>query len=212
MKVLLIDGHPDAGRLSAALLGIYEAALPAGSVVTRVAVRDLDFTPNLKRGYAQRTQWEPDIERLAEQFDACDHLAVFFPMWWGAEPAIVKGLLDRLLLPGFAFAYHDDDPWWDRLMAGRSADAIITMDTPPLFLRLMYGNSIIDRWKKQVLGFCGFKPTRVLPLGPVKGGEAEKNWDKWQAKLKKLARTVRQASPDEKKPRLKAFLQRKRAD
>lgn len=209
MKILLIDGHPDSGRLTSDLLDVYENALPAGSAVTRVAIRNLDFTPNLKRGYAQRTPWEPDIQRLAEDLDACDHMAVFFPMWWGAEPAMVKGLLDRLLLPGFTFAYHQDDPWWDRLMEGRSADAVITMDTPPIFLRLMYGNSIIKRWRKQVLDFCGFRPARVLPLGPVKDGAAEKNWAKWQAKLEKLASTAGPKSPKRKNRRLTAFLSRK---
>ncbi|WP_284125315.1 NAD(P)H-dependent oxidoreductase [Parerythrobacter aestuarii] len=211
MRVVLIDGHPDESRLTSALLDIYEAALPSGSDIVRIAVRDLDFTPNLRFGYARRTPWEPDISRLAEELDACDHLVVCFPMWWGAEPAIVKGLLDRLLLPGFTFAYHSDDPWWDRLMAGRSADAIITMDTPRIFLRFAYGDSIVRRWRKQVLDFCGFKPARVLPLGPVKQGSAEKNWVKWTAKIEKLARTAGPSKPQEKAARLEGFLQQSKA-
>jgi hypothetical protein len=55
-------------------------------------------------------------------------------MWWGSEPAHLKGLLDRVLLPGLTFAYHDDDNWWDKLMEGRSADVIATMDTPTAVL------------------------------------------------------------------------------
>ena len=145
MNVLLIDGHPDAGRFSAHLLDLYEHALPPGCEVTRVAVRDLEFTPILKHGYKERTEWEPDIAALAGKLDACDHVCFVFPMWWGAEPALLKGLIDRLFLPGFTFAYHDDDTWWDRNMEGRSADAIITMDTPPIFLLLFYWNSITGR-------------------------------------------------------------------
>ena len=98
MKVLLIDGHPDAGRYCSHLLDIYEQALPSGSEVTRVAVRDLKFTPNLEHGYRKRTEWEPDIAALAVKLDACDHIAFVFPMWWGAEPALLKGLIDRLFL------------------------------------------------------------------------------------------------------------------
>lgn len=208
MKVLLLDGHPDEGRLTTHLLDAYCQALPASVAVTRVAVRDLAFTPILRQGYAKRTKWEPDLARLAEQFDACDHLVVAFPLWWGSEPAELKGLIDRLFLPGFMFAYHTEDPWWDRLMAGRSADVIVTMDTPPLFLWLAYGNAVIRRWKGQVLGFVGFAPVRVLTFGPVGKGGADKNLGNWTAKIAKLARSVRVKAPEKKQPRLAAFLAR----
>jgi NAD(P)H dehydrogenase (quinone) len=208
MKVLLLDGHPDAGRLTTHLLDLYERALPADAEVTRVAVRDLAFTPILRRGYAQRTEWEPDLAQLAEQIDSCDHLAVAFPLWWGGEPAELKGLIDRLFLPGFMFAYHQDDPWWDRLMAGRSADVIITMDTPPLFLWLTYGNAVIRRWKGQVLGFVGFAPVRILAIGPVRKGGAVKNLGKWAAKIARMAQSARPKAPGQKQARLADFLAR----
>lgn len=213
MKVLLLDGHPDGhpyeGRLTTHLLDLYAAALPAGSAVTRIAVRDLDFDPNLSRGYKKRTDWEPDIHRVAEALDACDHLVVAFPMWWGAEPAQLKGLLERVLLPGFAFAYHDHDQFWDKLLEGRSADVIVTMDTPPLFLWLVYGNAIVRRWKGQVLGFVGFKPVRFLALGPVKQGGVERSLPKWTARIARLARSARARSPQKKTPRLAGFLGRR---
>lgn len=211
MNVLLIDAHPDEGRYCSHLLGVYREALPPGAEVTLVALRDLAFSPNLAHGYRKRTDWEPDIARLAELLDACDHIAFAFPLWWGAEPAMLKGLLDRLFLPGFTFAYHDNDTWWDRNMAGRSADVIVTMDTPPVFLRLAYGNSLIHRWKKQILGFAGFKPVRILPLGQVKFGGAEKNGAKWEAKVRALAQSIRQAEPAKKEPRLARFLDRSKA-
>ncbi|MEQ5786745.1 NAD(P)H-dependent oxidoreductase [Erythrobacter sp. NFXS35] len=210
MNVLLIDGHPDEGRYCSFLMEEYRVALPAHAKITAVALRDLRFDPNLAHGYRQRTEWEPDLLQLAEALDACDHLALAFPMWWGAEPAMLKGLLDRLFLPGFTFAYHDQDTFWDRNMAGRSADVIITMDTPPFFLWLVYGNAVIRRWKGQVLGFVGFKPVRILPLGQVKFGGAEKHAAKWTGKVRRLAQTIRQAEPAKKEPRLERFLNRKK--
>ncbi len=208
MNILLLDGHPDEGRFSTHLLDLFEQALPADASVTRIAVRELDFTPNLQHGYKQRTDWEPDIQKMAEALDACDHLVVAFPMWWGSEPAQLKGLLDRLFLPGFTFAYHDDDPWWDRLLEGRSADVIATMDTPPIFLRFAYGNALIKRWKGQVLGFVGFKPVRILACGPIKDGGVEKGYAKWQRKIEKMARSIRVSKPERKQVRLEAFLGR----
>ncbi|MEO0590025.1 MAG: NAD(P)H-dependent oxidoreductase [Pseudomonadota bacterium] len=206
MNVLLIDAHPDEGRLTSHLIDVYEDFLPTDLNRARIALRDLEFSPNLKHGYAKRTEWEPDVERVAAAIDACDHLVIAFPMWWGAEPAELKGLLDRMLLPGFAFANHEDDPWWDKLLQGRSADVIITMDTPPFFLRLMYGNSIIHRWKKQVLGFVGFKPVRVAAFGPVKDGSAEKSLEKWRKKLFWMASSISPRDRQKKEARLARFL------
>lgn len=187
MRCLILDGHPDSGRLVSALLDIYAAALPAGTEVVRLAVRDMAFDPDMRQGYAAPRPLEPDLLNLARELDACDHLVVAFPMWWGSEPAMLKGLLDRVLLPGWAFRYHRDDPMWDRLLAGRSADVVITMDTPPWYLRLAYGHAIVKRWKRQILGFVGFKPVRVLCLGPTRRGGADASLAKWSRELARAA-------------------------
>ncbi len=206
MNVLLIDGHPDEGRFSSHLLDLYERALPTEYTVTRVAVRDMKFTPILRHGYLKRTEWETDIQALAEKFDACDHAVFAFPMWWGAEPAELKGLIDRLFLPGFMYQFHDKGAMWDKYLEGRSADVIATMDTPPFFLRLLYKNSIIHRWKGQVLGFVGFKPVRFLACGAIKDGNAEKGIGKWSRKIEKMARSIGPKSPEKKTLRLAEFL------
>lgn len=187
MHCLILDGHPDGGRLVTSLLDSYAAALPAGTQLTRFAVRDLAFDPNLRAGYSADQPWEPDLQALAAAVDACDHLVVAFPLWWGAEPAQLKGLLDRLLLPGWAFRYHKGDPMWDRLLAGRSADLIVTMDTPPWYLRLAYGDAVIKRWSRQVLGFVGFKPVRVFCFGATRRGAAAKGLARWTRALELAA-------------------------
>jgi len=208
MKVLLLDGHPDQGRLISDLLDVYQKSLPDSAEVTRVAVRDLKFSPILRHGYAERTEWEPDLLPLAEALDACDHLVIAFPMWWGAEPAGLKGLIDRLFLPGFTFAYHDDDPWWDKLMVGRSADLMATMDTPPFVLKFYHGNPLMRRWKGQVLGFVGFAPVRTLALGPVGERTAPRSLARWEAKIATMARSIKAKAPEKKEPRLATFLAR----
>jgi NAD(P)H dehydrogenase (quinone) len=154
MKVLLLDCHPDHARFASHLLDLYQDALPDHAEMDRIALRDLAFSPHLRRGYAKRTDWEPDLLKLAKMVDECDHLTVAFPMWWGAEPAELKGLLYRLFLPGFLFSYRENSSLWDGHMTGRSADVIVTMDTPPLFLRLIYGNALIKRWRGSSSRLC----------------------------------------------------------
>ncbi|MFA7603357.1 MAG: NAD(P)H-dependent oxidoreductase [Novosphingobium sp.] len=187
MRVLILDGHPDDGRLLSHLLDHYQTGLGPDAEVERIAVRDLAFDPVLHGGYKLVQPLEPDLERVTAALAACDHLVVGFPMWWGSEPAQLKGLLDRVLLPGFAFHYHPNDPFWDRLLAGRSADVIMTMDTPSFYLRFAYGNPVVRRWRGQILGFCGFKPVRFTKFGPVRRGGAEKNIQTWRRKVERLA-------------------------
>jgi putative NADPH-quinone reductase len=187
MRILILDGHPDEGRLVTALLDGYAAALPADVEVQRIAVRDLHFDPVLYRGYKADQPWEPDVQRVAEAMTACDHLVVGFPMWWGAEPAMLKGLLDRVLLPGFGFAFHAKGAFWDRLLRGRSADLIFTTDTPPWYLRFILGDALVRRWRSQVLGFCGFKPVRVFRFGPTRRGMASRHMAGWLQRLAKAA-------------------------
>ena len=190
MRILIVDGHPDEQRLVSSLLDHYAASLEADVTVQRIAVRDLAFDPNLRRGYGTDQAWEPDLERMSAALDACDHLVVGFPLWWGGEPMLLKGLLDRILLPGFAFRYHRNNPFWDRLLAGRSADVIVTMDTPPWYLRAVYGDPVSRRWRRQVLGFCGFHPIRFLLFGPTRRGEAAKRIGGWQAQVARAAATA----------------------
>ena len=51
MHVLIIDGHPDEGRLTSHLLDHYAASLGGATKVERFAARDLSFDLNLRKGY-----------------------------------------------------------------------------------------------------------------------------------------------------------------
>lgn len=190
LNVLILDGHPDDGRLVSHLLDHYQRSLTGDVSAVRINLRDLRFEPNLWAGYAADQVWEPDLKRVGDAISACDHLVVGFPLWWGAEPAMVKGLLDRVVLPGFAFKYRRESVWWDRLLVGRSADVIATMDTPPWYLRLVYGDPVMRRWRSQILGFCGVKPIRQFRFGPTRRGEARKRVAKWEDTLGRAAATA----------------------
>lgn len=77
-------------------------------------------------------------------------------------------LLDRALEPGFGFKYHSRGVKWDKLLKGKSADAIITSDTPPLVDTLIYRKPARRVMKNQVFGFCGIKARSIVQFGSVK--------------------------------------------
>jgi len=100
-------------------------------------------------------------------------------------PAKMKGVLDRAFLPGFAMNYHEDDPWWDKLLKGRSGDVLMTSDAPAWFDQVMYGRPAAKQVKKLVMEFSGIKPVRVLQVGTVKTAKDAKI-QKWLRKAYNL--------------------------
>lgn len=168
-KILVIDAHPDMSSFCCALAQAYgEAARNSGFDMKILSLRELKFDLNLKKGYQEVQDLEPDLVEAQKLIRWCNHLVIVYPMWWGSMPALLKGFLDRCWLPGFAFKYHSQDPFWDRLLKGRSAHIVVTSDAPCLYNFFAYGNAPYRIMKKTVLGFCGFKPVRVTPLGRIK--------------------------------------------
>ncbi|MGL4513045.1 MAG: NAD(P)H-dependent oxidoreductase [Lacipirellulaceae bacterium] len=188
MRITILDGHPDQTSLTTALLGAYaQGAASGGHEVRRVVVRDLQFEPVL-RGYRQGRELEADLATAQEAISWCRHLVVGYPVWWGAPPALLKGFIDRAFLPGFAFKFHETDPWWDRLLAGRSARMVVTSATPVWAMNLAYRNAPIAATRDSVLAFCGFKPVRVSHFGGVGKDFTPEKAQPWLARVEKLGR------------------------
>jgi 1,4-dihydroxy-2-naphthoate octaprenyltransferase len=105
-----------------------------------------------------------------------DHIVFVYPTWWGTMPALLKGFLDRVLAPGFAFA--ETDRGFAPLLGGRSAELLTTMDTPRWVYRWIYGAPGNKAMARAILGFCGIEIARVASFGPVKDSNLEQrqNW------------------------------------
>ncbi len=134
MRILIVQGHPDTESFCSSLARSYqEGAQSAGHECRLLNVGELQFDSNLAHGYRQIQPLEPDLIKAQEWVKWCEHLVVIYPMWWGQMPALLKGFFDRCFLPGFAFKYHANDPFWDRLLKGRSAHMIVTSDAPVFY-------------------------------------------------------------------------------
>jgi NAD(P)H dehydrogenase (quinone) len=167
-KILIIDGHPNEASFCHALAGAYaKGALASDFDVQTLSLRSLKFEINLQQGYRKIQDLEPDLVKAQGLIKWCEHLVVIYPVWWGSMPALLKGFLDRCWLPGFAFKYHEKDPFWDRLLTGRSARIIITSDAPILYNFIVNFNAPVRVMKNMILGFCGFKPIRTTSIGSI---------------------------------------------
>ncbi|MBK8162962.1 MAG: NAD(P)H-dependent oxidoreductase [Gammaproteobacteria bacterium] len=167
MKVLVILGHPNHSSLCGALAEAYAGgARQSGQDVRILRLGDLAFDTNYPTRPQDAQGDEPDLAQARAHVTWADHLAFVFPNWWGMMPALLKGFIDRIFSPGFAFQMHDDGTW-DRLLKGKTAQIITTMDTPGWVYRLIYGQPGINALKRATLQFCGVTPVRVLRFGTV---------------------------------------------
>lgn len=190
-KVLIINGHPDSESFAFAIAAAYKkGALAAGAEVQELILADLDFNPILQFGYRKRTDLEPDLVLAREKILWAEHVVWVYPVWWGGAPALLKGFIDRTFLPGFAFKYRENSVWWDKLLTGRSAHIISTLDQPPLYYWLVNGRPTYHTMKKMTLEFSGFKPVRTTTFGPIRNSSAEYR-TKWLGKIEELGRNLR---------------------
>ena len=178
-KIVIINGHPNKNSFCFGLAEAYKrGALVAGAEVKEIIIRDLKFNPNLQFGYEQITELEPDLLSAWEKIKWADHLVWVHPVWWGGLPAITKGFIDRLFLPGFAFKFKENSIWWDKLLKGKTAHIITTLDQPGIYYWLVFGKPSVNQLKKSVLKFCGIKPVRVTYIQPIRNSKIEfrNNW------------------------------------
>lgn len=185
-KILLINGHPNEDSLSFSLAKAYKVgALSSGAEVQEINIRELDFDPNLKFGYKKRSELEPDLIDAQGKIKQADHIVWIYPVWWGSIPAIMKGFIDRTLLPGYAFEHRKDSVWWDKLLPGKSSRIICTMDQPNWYYKLVFRQPSHQMMKRTILEFCGIKPVRITAFGPVNVSKIATR-EKWLDQVKKL--------------------------
>lgn len=187
-RILIIQGHPAKHSFCDALAKAYEqGAQESGHAVTMLAIRDLAFDPILHEGYALIQPLEADLILAQDEVRSADHIVVIYPTWWGGMPALLKGFFDRAFLPGFAFKYRQGSPWWDRLLKGKSAHVITTMDTPPWYFRIVYRDAGIQQVKRTILQYCGCSPVKVTRVGRVK--DTADDWKRsWLSRARRFGR------------------------
>lgn len=180
-NILVILGHPDTNSFCGSLTKAYiDNAKVSGSEVRELKLGELKFDPVLWNGYNKIQELEPDLLKAQELIQWSNHIVFVYPNWWGAMPALMKGFFDRVFLPGFAFKYRKDSQFWDKLLSGRTAQLIVTMDTPPWYYRWIYHRPGHNEMKRTILGFCGIKVVKISEFALIKSSSQQQR-EKWIA-------------------------------
>lgn len=174
--ILVVVGTPLPATLNHALARAYvDAARSAGADV-RVVDLAMDPIPDHPRSRAQlrapRLATDPPLDAVVERYldDVrwADHLVFVHPQWWGTAPAALKAFVDRVFLSGATFRYRDRSSIPERLLAGRTARLVMTMDSPRWWNRLAYRNAAETSLGRATLGYCGVRTVGVTRLSPVR--------------------------------------------
>lgn len=108
MRVLVLYAHPDPGSYAAALhRTAVEALRRAGHEVDDCDLYDEGFDPVLSReerlAYHDVPRNREPVAEYVRRLENADGLVLMFPVWNFGFPAILKGFIDRVFLPGVSF-------------------------------------------------------------------------------------------------------------
>jgi putative NADPH-quinone reductase len=178
MNVHLIIDHPWPGSFNYAVL--YEFTAGLQEVGHSVDVLDLNqdqFNPVISEaelaGYSQGISLDPKINLYQQRLSACDHLVLVFPIWWNVMPARLKGWMDKVLLPGYAFT-TDQVP---QPMLGhiKGATVLTTTGSPDAYHHETYHDALKWVLCTGTLEFCGIQPVKWLNFGDTGFAERAKH-------------------------------------
>jgi putative NADPH-quinone reductase len=126
------------------------------------------------------------LEAAQQAIGWAEHLVIFYPLWLGTLPAILKGFLEQVLRPGFAL--DESKSGLPRgLLSGKSARIVVTMGMPALVYRWFFRAHSLKSLERNVLKFCGIGPVRETLFGMVDAASPAKR-EKWLARLGALGR------------------------
>lgn len=185
-KILIINAHPYEKSFCNALAEAYlKGASESGFDVKITTLRDLKYDPILHSGYSEIMELEDDLKDNQELIKWCNHMVIVTPLWWSGLPALLKGYVDRIFLPGFAFKYYDGQLVPEKLLTGKSASVIYTQSSPAFFTYFFIKNAFWNQIKKGWLEFCGFSHIKRLVIDNM-AHSSEKDKINWLKKVNKL--------------------------
>jgi putative NADPH-quinone reductase len=146
MNALVVYCHPVEGSFCSAMRDAAVRGLQAGGHT--VDVIDLvasQFNPVMSTSewqtYQQGSGQIPDgLEHDVELIKTAEIIVFVYPTWWGGLPAQLKGWLERVMLPGTAFVFNDNNKVRPGLGNIKRIHIASTFGSPWLYVRFVNDN------------------------------------------------------------------------
>jgi len=141
-----VSAHPCADSYSRAISAAANRGLgTAGHEVIALDLYDCGFTPamssaDLDAYRAQQPPIDPLVREHGRLVKEVDALVFVYPTWWSGPPAILKGWLERVLVPGIAFTFDDRGKVQPAMMHIQRIVGISTYGSPWTYVKLVNDN------------------------------------------------------------------------
>jgi len=160
MLISVILAHPDPASFNHAIAQTAVEALKANGHT--VFFHDLyreKFDPLLNSEEISKDAMLPStIKQHCEEIAAADGIVIVHANWWGQPPAILKGWVDRVIRPGVAYGFLDNDSGEGiprGLLKAGAALVFNTSNTQSQREKDAFGDPLETIWKNCIFGLCG---------------------------------------------------------
>jgi len=162
MKISVILGHPYAKSFNSAIAkAVVSKLLELGHEVFFHNLYEEKFDAIITGNeLVNDTTNDILIEQHCQEINEAEAIIIIHPNWWGQPPAILKGWVDRVLRPGVAYEFDEDDNGAGvpkGLLKAKAALVFNTSNTPEVRELEVFGDPLETIWKNCIFGFCGVK-------------------------------------------------------
>jgi NAD(P)H dehydrogenase (quinone) len=146
MRVVVVIAHPDPNSFNHAIAATATTSLvKAGHQVTMLDLYAEEFrtamSPAERLAYhSDRPILDPMVERHAGIVKQAEAFVFVYPTWWSTMPAILKGWLERVMVPGVGFVFDDHHHVRRGLTDVRRLVGISTYGSRWLYVKAMHDN------------------------------------------------------------------------
>jgi NAD(P)H dehydrogenase (quinone) len=160
MKISIILAHPDRSSFNHAIAASAKDELFDNE--HEVFFHDLydeGFDPIMPADEIPSDASLPDdIAEHCREIVSVDGVIIVHPNWWGQPPAILKGWIDRVIRPGVAYEFIEEDKGEgvpNGLLKDKSVIVFNTSNTPIAREEDVFGDPLELLWKNCIFDLCG---------------------------------------------------------